>query len=130
MSYELTGKLIEKFPTVQINERFKKREFVVEKVETSGDRSFTDFIKFQLVQNKTDLLDNFDVDQEIRVQFNLKGNKWEKNGKVNYITNLDAWRIEAVNENTNDTAAFNDMPPPPGESDAPPSGDFEDDLPF
>jgi hypothetical protein len=30
------------------------------------------------------------------VYFNIKGSKWEKDGKVNYITNLDAWRIEQI----------------------------------
>ncbi len=31
----------------------------------------------------------------IKVSFNIKGNRWEKDGKVNYITNLDAWKIES-----------------------------------
>ena len=30
MSYEIEGKLIEKFDTVEISETFKKREFVIE----------------------------------------------------------------------------------------------------
>ena len=33
MSYELTGKLLEKFDAVQRTETFKVREFVVEKAE-------------------------------------------------------------------------------------------------
>ena len=30
MAFELTGKLIEKFDTQEITEKFKKREFVIE----------------------------------------------------------------------------------------------------
>ncbi|MCK7557806.1 hypothetical protein MKQ70_23480 [Chitinophaga sedimenti] len=26
----------------------------------------------------------------------ISGTRWEKDGKVNYITNLDAWRMEAM----------------------------------
>jgi len=27
-----------------------------------------------------------------------KGNKWERDGKINYMTNLEAWRIERAND--------------------------------
>ncbi|RYE16189.1 MAG: DUF3127 domain-containing protein, partial [Sphingobacteriales bacterium] len=40
--------------------------------------------------------DKFGEGDAIKVNFNIKGNKWERDGKVNYITNLDAWRIEAA----------------------------------
>ena len=32
----------------------------------------------------------------MKVLFNIKGTKWVKDGRENYITNLDAWRMEAV----------------------------------
>ncbi len=35
------------------------------------------------------------VGEEVKVHFNLKGTKWVKDGRENYITNLDAWRIES-----------------------------------
>ena len=41
--------------------------------------------------------------------FNLRGNKWEKEGKVNYFTNLDVWKIEGVTSSSN---APVDMPLP------------------
>ncbi len=55
MSYEITGKLIARFDIVQRNENFKTREFVIEKTEDANGRSFTNFIKFQCVQNNTPL---------------------------------------------------------------------------
>lgn len=94
MSFQLTGKLVQISDTQQVNERFKKREFVVETTEVINGNHYSDFAKFQTVQNKCDLLDRFAVGTEVTVHFNVKGNKWEKDGKVNYITNLDAWRIE------------------------------------
>lgn len=94
MSYEVTGKLTAVYDTVQRTETFKTREFVIEKQDDIGGRIISNFIKLQCVQDKTDLPGRFNVGDEVKVSFNLKGTRWEKNGNVNYITNLDAWRIE------------------------------------
>jgi len=96
MSYELTGKLIVKYETMQRSETFKTREFVVEKTEDIGGRTITNFIKFQCVQDKTTIIDRVNTGDEVKVYFNIKGVKWEKDGRINYITNLDAWRIENI----------------------------------
>lgn len=96
MSYEITGKLIAKYDTVQRTETFKTREFVIEKSEDIGGRVITNYVKFQSVQDKTAILDRYNLGDDIKVQFNIKGTKWNKSGVDNYITNLDAWRIEAV----------------------------------
>ncbi len=96
MSYELTGKLVAKFDTVQRTETFKTREFAVEKTDEINGRTITNYVKFQCVQDKTTIIDRVNVGDEIKVYFNIKGTKWEKDGKVNYITNLDAWRIEQI----------------------------------
>ena len=99
MAYELTGKLVAKFETVQRTETFKVREFAVEKTEEVGPRTITNYIKFQCVQDKTALLDSFNPGDERKVYFSIKGTKWEKEGKTNYFTNLDAFRIEALSPN-------------------------------
>jgi hypothetical protein len=124
MSYELTGKLIARFDIVQRTETFKTREFVVEKSEDIGGRTVTNYIKFQCVQDKTALPDRFSIGDEVKVMFNIKGSKWTKDGKDNYITNLDAWRMETVK--LGGTAIDG---APSFSADAP-SGDNVDDLPF
>jgi hypothetical protein len=122
MSFEITGKLIAKFDTVQRSESFKTREFVIEKTDDINGRSFTNYIKFQCVQDKTQMPDRFNIGEEVKVQFNIKGSKWEKDGRTNYITNLDAWRMESVKLSQNDASDtnYNDIPPT----------DVVDDLPF
>ena len=99
MSYELIGKLVAKYDTQQKTATFKTREFAVEKTEDIGGRTITNYVKFQCVQDRTSLPDRFNIGDTVKVQFNLKGSKWKKNGQVNYITNLDAWRIESVQLN-------------------------------
>ena len=92
MSYELTGKLIAKADTVQRTATFKTREFVIEKTEDIGGRMITNYAKFQCVQDKTSMPDRFTIGETVKVYFNIKGSKWERNGQVNYITNLGEWK--------------------------------------
>ena len=122
MSYEIIGKLVAKFDIVQRTETFKTREFVVEKTEDINGRAITNYVKFQCVQDKTAMPDRFNIGEEVKVLFNLKGSKWVKDGKENYITNLDAWRMESVKLSEQNNAP--DFVP-----DAPPA-DAVDDLPF
>jgi len=125
MSFEISGKLIEKFDTVVISDRFKKREFVIEKKEsTPNGFEFVETIKFQLTQEKCDSLDTFNVSEDITVHFNIKGKRWEKNGQVNYFNNLDAWRVEKQASVTSAPAAATSADIPPVELDE------SDDLPF
>ena len=94
MCFELTGKLVAINETQQVSERFKKREFVLEIAEEINGNVYTNYAKMQLVQNKCEIIDNFQIGDTVKVSFNIKGNKWERDGNVNYITNLDAWRVE------------------------------------
>ena len=134
MNFEITGTLIAKFDTQVINDKFKKREFAL---ETRDDSNYSNFVKLQLVQAKCDLIDTYNIGDDIKVSFNIKGNKWEKNGVTNYITNLDAWRIQKSGDEQN-RASFTQtqgVPPPPNAiPDAPasfvPGEAFDNDLPF
>ncbi len=125
MSFEISGSLIVKDDIVDISSSFRKREFVIE-VVNERNSDWNDFIKFQLTQDRCQLLDPFQLGEKIKVFFNLRGRKWEKDGRVNYITNLEAWRIESVAEKK-DSAV---VPPPFTESDLPPEEESLDDLPF
>lgn len=128
MSYELTGKLVAKYDTVQRTETFKTREFVVEKTDDINGRTITNYVKFQSVQDKTTIIDRVNVGEEVKVYFNIKGSKWEKDGKVNYITNLDAWRIEQILQPGSNKPDNDYFEPLDTFSETPP--DAVDDLPF
>lgn len=119
MSLETKGKLVVKNEVEIISDKFRKKEFIIEKSETVGVSTFTDFIKFQLINDRVNLIDTIQIGDEVSVSFNLRGRKWEKDGKVSYFTNLEAWRLEKV-ENSEQ---------PPVDNMAPPLTE-EDDLPF
>jgi len=127
MSYEVTGKLVAKYDIIQRTETFKTREFVIEKSDDIGGRIINNYIKFQCLQDKTALPDKFNIGDEVKVSFNLKGTKWSKDGRENYITNLDAWRIEPAGSLTQNAAI--DNAPDNFVPDAEPEN-VVDDLPF
>jgi hypothetical protein len=117
MSYELTGKLVAKFDEVQRTEKFKTREFAVEKSDDINGKTILNYVKFQCVQDKT-------------VYFNIKGSKWDKNGVTNYITNLDAWRIEQILQPGSNKSSIDNEYMEPLDTFSATSPDAVDDLPF
>ncbi len=95
MSLEVTGRLHAKFPTQQIKDNFSKREFVLELTDESPTGMvFTNYASFQLVNQSCSVIDQFQEGEMLKVNFNIRGNRWERDGQVKYITNLNAWRVE------------------------------------
>jgi hypothetical protein len=88
----IKGKLIEKFEVQNVSEKFKKREFVLEYVENNPQ--YPEFIKFELTQDRVNIVDPFQVGDMIDVAFNLRGRSWvNQQGVKNYFNSLQAWRI-------------------------------------
>ncbi len=101
---DVKGKITELFDTQKVTDSFQKREFVLEYTENP---SYPEFLKFELIQDRCALLDSFNVGDEVRVHFNLKGRKWtDKQGVVKYFNSLQAWKLESDSEGV-------DTPPPP-----------------
>jgi hypothetical protein len=111
---DIKAKIIEIGETQQISDRFQKREFVVEYVENP---QYPEYIKFEVIQDKVSMLDEYQVGEEVNVFFNLKGRKWtDPQGQVKYFNSLQAWRMQKVQAHGGGT-------PPPEHNNA-------DDLPF
>jgi hypothetical protein len=83
-------------PTVQVSEKFAKREFVV----TDNASMYPQDIMFQLTQDKCSLADGIQVNDQIEVSFNLRGREWTSpQGEVKYFNTLEAWRLDKVGSN-------------------------------
>src|SRR4030042_1867632 len=126
MAFETTGRIIDISAVNQVSDKFRKREFVIEKKEAGGSAVFVDFIKFQLTQEKCDLINESFLNEDVKIWFNLRGNKWERDGKINYFTNLDVWKIEKLSSLTSDQSTPSDITL----EDIPPENDELRDLPF
>jgi hypothetical protein len=128
-SYELTGRLVEKYNEQKVTDSFRKREFVVETRESKNDREFIEAIKFQLTQDKCALLDNVNLNEDVKITFNLRGRRYEKDGKVSYFTNLEAWRVDSLSKGSSAPAPVQQQSSQPMEQVASNSAP-DDDLPF
>jgi len=120
MAFEVVGKLHKKFDVEEKSSSFKVRNFVI----TVQDGNYEQFINFQLTQDKCEIIDGYEIGNDIKVHFNLRGREWQ--GK--YFTNLQAWRVEG-----DKSANVMDAPedPFPSMDDAPlKEEDSNDDLPF
>ena len=105
-SYQLIGNLIQIDPVVEVSDKFKKREFIVEEVNEKNEK-YNDYHRFQLTQDRCDKIDAAKAGDKIKVSFELKGRKWEKDGKVSYFTTLEAWEIDVEQVGKpNDDLAF------------------------
>lgn len=93
--FKLTGTVKVLNDTVQVSEKFSKREFVI--TETSS--MYPQDISFQATQDKCSMLDAIQVNDQVEVSFNLRGREWTSpQGEVKYFNSLEAWRIEKVGQ--------------------------------
>ncbi len=109
------------------NNGFRKRELVI-----TTEEQYPQHILVEFVQDKTNLLDNFQVGQMVKVSINIRGREWvNPQGETKYFNSIQGWRVEnletASQENSN-------IPPVPPMDAFEPADDLKeedhDDLPF
>ena len=123
MSYSIKGELIQMEKQARaITDRFQVRQFVIKTAD-----KYPQEIKFQLTNDRCDILDRFQKGQEINVEFDLKGNR-SKEGKV--FNNLEAWRITGVDPLPAPAPQMSRTAEPISEGISAIAQDIDDDLPF
>ncbi|MHA7056593.1 DUF3127 domain-containing protein [Aquimarina sp. M1] len=107
------------------NNGFRKREIVV-----TTEEQYPQHIMVEFVQDKCDLLNNFQVGQDVKISINLRGREWvNPQGETKYFNSIQGWRIE----NLQAAAPSASAPMPPADAFEPASDIKEedhDDLPF
>ena len=95
MSQSVKGKLKVKGETKEFGSNgFTKREIVIETVET-----YPQLILLEFVKDKCSLIDNYKLDDEMEVFYNLNGRSWDSpKGETKYFNSLQAWKIEGVKQ--------------------------------
>ena len=96
---EIKGKIKKISETVQISERFRKREFIV---EYTNNPDYPQPIQFEMVQDRCELLDPFELGQDVEVFFDLRGREWTNpQGEVKYFNSLQAWKLVSEQNTVN-----------------------------
>ena len=94
---------------------FRKREVVV-----ITEEQYPQHILVEFVQDKCDLLDSFNIGQQVKIGINLRGRGWvNPQGETKFLNSVQGWRIEAVGGNQ-----------APFETTDAPNNPTADDLPF
>ena len=79
-------------PVQQVSASFKKRELVV-----TTEEQYPQHILIEFAQDKTDLLNNYNVGEQVKVSINLRGREWvNPQGETKYFNSIQGWRIEKV----------------------------------
>ena len=122
---EVSGKIkkIDETKTFGSN-GFRKREMVI-----TTNEQYPQMILIEFVQDKCDLLNSYNVDDEVKVSINLRGREWiNPKGEAVYFNSVQGWRVEKSQDDPSVSA-----PPVPSMETFEPSGGSDnepDDLPF
>lgn len=124
---EVTGKIKVINAEQQVSASFRKRELVV-----ATEEQYPQFISINFVQDKCDLLNNYNVGEAVKVSINLRGREWvNPQGETKYFNSIQGWRIEKVQA---EAPSAPQMPPMPAAEAFEPATNFKeeehDDLPF
>ena len=111
----------------EISATFKKRELVV-----STDEQYPQTLSIEFIQDKTELLNKFEIGQNVKVGINLRGREWEnpQTKEIKYFNSIQGWRIELLENSSSD----DNLPPLDNLSPFEPASETNDedldDLPF
>lgn len=102
---------------------FQKRELVL-----ITEEQYPQFLAIEFLQDKTDLLNNFNAGDLVKIGINLRGREWiDPKGEAKYFNSIVGWRIEKL---IPQTAPAGEVPPPTFEPGPDFSDEEPDDLPF
>jgi hypothetical protein len=88
---EITGKIKMVGDTETFGSNgFRKRELVI-----TTEEQYPQHILIEFVQDKVDLLNSYNIGQEVKVGLNLRGREWlNPQGESKYFNSIQGWRID------------------------------------
>ena len=69
-SYQVKGVIAVIGDAMQVSQSFRKREFVIEVV----DNNYSELIQLEFIQDKCEILNQYQVGMQVNVKFNLNYN--------------------------------------------------------
>ena len=90
MSNQIKGRIKTIFPTIQVSDKFTKRDVVI----TTTTDMYPQDILVQFTQDRCAALDTYKSGDEVDVDYNLKGREWTNpQSEVKYFNTIEGWRI-------------------------------------
>lgn len=91
MSNTITGTIKVIGTTSRVSDKFRKREIVI---TDNTNPQYPQHINCQVSQDKCEMLDQYNVGDNITASYNLRGREWTSpQGEVKYFNTIELWKI-------------------------------------
>ena len=75
-----------------VSEKFKSKDVVI----LTADK-YPQFITVQFTQDKTELITENNIGEQVEISINLRGREWKSpTGEIKYFNTIEGWQINAV----------------------------------
>lgn len=93
---EVTGKIKKIFDLQTFSSGFTKKELILLTQE-----QYPQTLAIEFHQDRTELLDKFNVGDDVKISVNLRGREWTNpEGVVKYFNSIVGWRIERLDQSS------------------------------
>ncbi len=90
---ELIGKIKVISDVQEVSASYKKRELVI-----ATNEQYIQTIIIEFAQDKTALLDFYNIGDDVKVSINVGGREWvNPQGETKYFNSIKGWKIEKIN---------------------------------
>jgi len=94
---KVTGKIHFVGTLRKVNDKFKSKDVVI-----LTDEKYPQYITIQLTQDKTDLISQNNIGEQVQVSINLRGKEWKSpTGEIKYFNTIEGWQINEVQNESN-----------------------------
>lgn len=103
---KVQGTIVTATAIEQISDSFKKRNLIL---KTDAHTNYPQEVCIELHQNNVDLIKGMVKGDEVEVDINLRGNRYEKEGlPTRWFNTLVGWKVSKTDQKTQQAS----MPPP------------------
>ena len=89
---KVTGKIHNVGALRVVSEKFKSKDVVI-----LTEDKYPQFITVQFTQDKTELLTENNIGEQVEISINLRGREWKSpTGEIKYFNTIEGWKINAM----------------------------------
>jgi hypothetical protein len=89
---KVTGKIHFVGALKVVSEKFKSKDVVV-----LTEDKFPQYITVQFTQDKTELVTQNQIGEQVEISINLRGREWKSpTGEIKYFNTIEGWQINAM----------------------------------
>ena len=89
---KVTGKIHFVGAIRKVSDKFKSKDVVI-----LTDEKYPQYISIQFTQEKTELISQNNICEQVEVSINLRGREWKSpTGEIKYFNTIEGWQINSA----------------------------------